>query len=532
MKKQAEKSSGNIPSLDNPSNKTNLIFLGLLSLIFLIAYSYIFDKKLDLNGDNFAYLNYARSIMNGDGYTSPLSPDHPASNWFPPGYSALLALLMTFFGENVVLLKIVNGLLYLGGIILLMYVMKKAGGNTYLAFSVSALLLLNSGLLRYATIIMSEIPYLFLSVLALYFLFKMKDDEKLFKSKYFYGVLLASVAAFYFRSIGVVLAGAIILFWLIEKKWKRVLTYGVGYIILYLPWMIRNSTLGLKSRYFDTMTVVNNWRPEEGHINTISGFLDKMVTNFYDTVIKGFTDVLFPFANVDAKSQTVVMLLGIVVLIITFYGAWKTGRFRYLFCSYILGNILVFLVWHPGNGSRYVWPLAPFIAFCFFLGLYYFVRKLVKADKKPDSGKWAYALLLFSLLYVQSLDLLNKMAKADYMPAYKNYFEIAKAINKQGDRNIVVSCRKADMFYYFSKTYTNMYLFSEDDKAVIGQMVKSNVDFVVLEQLGYGSTGRYLYPAIMKNQELFRVAMHLPDPDTYLLWFDKNGAAKKLGLAK
>ena len=75
-----------------------------------------------------------------------------------------------------------------------------------------------------------------------------------------------------------------------------------------------------------------------------------------------------------------------------------------------------------------------------------------------------------------------------------------------------------------------MYAFSNDDKEVIKQLVDSKVDFVVLDQLGYGSTPRYLYPAIMKNQELFQVVMHLPNPDTYLFAFNKEGAAIKLGI--
>jgi len=59
-------------------------------------------------------------------------------------------------------------------------------------------------------------------------------------------------------------------------------------------------------------------------------------------------------------------------------------------------------------------------------------------------------------------------------------------------------------------------------------MVRTKVDFVVLEQLGYSSTGRYLYPAIMKHPDLFQPVMQLQNPDTYLLAFNKEGARKWL----
>jgi hypothetical protein len=129
-----------------------------------------------------------------------------------------------------------------------------------------------------------------------------------------------------------------------------------------------------------------------------------------------------------------------------------------------------------------------------------------------------------------SLNEMHDFAVQDYPPAYKNYFDMAKTVKQQGNKNWVVACRKADMFYYFSGTYVTMYEYSLDDKEVIRDLLKKGVDFVVLEQLGYSSTYRYLYPAIVKNQDLFQPAMHLLNPDTYLFYFDKNKAKKKLNI--
>lgn len=516
------------PVLEKATDKKNLVYLILLSFVFLLAYIPIFDPKLDLNGDNFGYLNFASSILHGKGYSSPLSADYPATNWFPPGYSSILATLMFFFGSNIVLLKIANGLFFLGGILLFFTLIKKITKNVPFAFSVCVLLLLNSELLRLATILMSEIPYLFFSILALYCLSKMEDDVKIWKSKYFIGVLLSAVAAYYVRSVGIVLVGAIILHWLFEKKWKRVVSFIAGFSILYLPWMIRNSIHGIKGRYFDAVISVNNWRPEEGQINTVSAFLDKIAVNFYDTVIKGFTEVLFPFAHVGEWTKSIVILVGVIILFVSFFGAWKTGRYRFLFCSYLLGNILVFLLWHSGNGSRYVRPLTPFIAFFFFYGVYVLADSIFKAYKKTLPAFFPYVYLVIALLSLPLLKTMHMASAQDYYPAYKNYFEIAKAVKREGKKDLVIACRKPDMFYYFSGTYATNYLYSLDDKEVLKSFIDKKVDFVVLEQLGYSSTGRYLYPAIMKNQELFQLVMQLKEPDTYLLYFDKEKAMKKL----
>ena len=508
--------------------KSDLIYLIILSVVFLLSYSYIFDKKMDLNGDDFGYMNYAKAILDGKGYVTPYSPDFPATNWFPPGYSFMLAVLMFFFGNNIVLLNIVNGGLYLGAILVLFLIARRITGNRPLAFSVALLLFLNSGLMRYATILMSEVPYLFLSTVAIYCLLKMPDEAKLLKSKLFWGVVLGSVGAFYFRSVALGLVGGIILYMLFQKKWKRVGAYILSFSVLYLPWMIRDHMHGLKSRYLDTMTVANAWRPEEGHIHTLSGFLDKMVVNFNDTVIKGFTEVLFPFVKVDETAATTMWAIGLVVLLVTFFGAWKTGKFKIFFGGYLLANIGVFLLWHSGNGSRYVWPLAPFITICFFLGLYEIIRWVGGKLKVGVTPVWAYAFLFVAFLMLPKMKEINTMAKEDYYPAYKNYFQIAEAVKANGSPKMMVCCRKAEMFHYYSGTFVNTYVFSLDDRKVIEHMVKTNVDFVVLEQLGYSSTGRYLYPAIMKHQDLFSPVMHLENPDTYLLAFNKDGAKKWL----
>ncbi|MCH8927393.1 MAG: phospholipid carrier-dependent glycosyltransferase [Candidatus Marinimicrobia bacterium] len=512
------------------SNYSNLIYQLILGFIFVISYSYIFDGKLDLNGDNFKYLNYATSIIDGNGYSSPHTPDFPPTNWFPPGYSTILALAMFITGKKIVLFKIINGLFFLGTVLIFNNLMRRITDDAVFSFSVSLLLLLNSGLLRYSTILMSEMPYLFFSVLAFYCVSKLNDEIKFWNSKYFYGAVLSAVAAYYLRTIGIVLIGAITIHWLIEKRWKTAAGFLAGFSVLYLPWIIRNSIHGIKGRYLGTIMSVNPWRPEEGQISSIGEFVDKMMINFYDTVIKGFSEVLFPFIRLNGFSKLPLFALGIIILATTLFGAWKLKRYRYLFIFYILGNISVFLIWHGGNGARYVWPLASFIAYCFFYGAYNMINILFESRKKKTPEVLAYGILILSLFFIPKLQEMHKAAKHDYHPAYKNYFELADSVKKMGNNDLVIACRKPAMFYYYSNAYVTNYKFSLNDKEVLKHLIDKQVDFVVLEQLGYSSTVRYLYPAIQKNNELFQVKLHLKNPDSYLLSFDAEKAKKKLNL--
>lgn len=71
------------------------------------------------------------------------------------------------------------------------------------------------------------------------------------------------------------------------------------------------------------------------------------------------------------------------------------------------------------------------------------------------------------------------------------------------------------------------YLYSTEPEEVIRDLIDKQIKYVVLEQLGYASTVRYLYPAIVANPELFDLVWQLPDPDTYLLKFNREKAMEK-----
>ena len=119
----------------------------------------------------------------------------------------------------------------------------------------------------------------------------------------------------------------------------------------------------------------------------------------------------------------------------------------------------------------------------------------------------------------KATDKLKTQAKAAYPQSYQNYFELAKWINRNAPANSVTCCRKGNLFYLFSKKYVTGYKNTLNTEDQIEFLKSKDVDYVVLEQLGYSSTGRYLYPAIQKYPEKFEIIQHLKDPDTYLMKF-------------
>ena len=506
------------------SSKSNRIIVIILIAIFGLTYGKIFDQKLDMNGDNFSYLLLSKNIIDGHGYSN-LSADgtYKPAGWFPPGYPYILATVQFFLGDNVNGLKVVNGLFFLFSVILFFFIAKKFSENHLFAFSISVLLVLNSGLLRLSTIIMSEIPYLFFTLLAIYSLLKVDEQSRetpFWKSRWFYITAISSILSYYIRGFGITLILAIALHWLLHKKWKLSTAYLLINFLLYLPYFLRNKVFGIEGRYTKMILVDNLWRPESGSISTISAFWEKIITNFNDTIIYGFPNVLFPF--IDISEPTLVLkLFGITVLSFTFLGIWFIKNYRYFLGSFFIFNIGILLLWHTGNGVRYVWPLVGFIMFASFFALFIVISKLLK--QKLLTKYLGLVFLLLCFFHIPNIKKLESQANSKLHPAYENYFKIAKTFKKQ-NKDYLVICRKPSLFSYYSNSRTSNYKYTLDDRELIQHLVDINADYVVLEQLGYSSTSRYLLPAIQKNRNLFKTVVHLKNPDTYLLLFDKEKA--------
>ena len=84
-----------------------IIHLILIAVTFIAAYSYVFDPKLDLNGDNATYIELARNMAEGHGYChiGAGGVENPA-NHFPVGYPFILSVLITLGLDSLLAFKI------------------------------------------------------------------------------------------------------------------------------------------------------------------------------------------------------------------------------------------------------------------------------------------------------------------------------------------------------------------------------------------------------------------------------------------
>jgi len=65
--------------------------------------------------------------------------------------------------------------------------------------------------------------------------------------------------------------------------------------------------------------------------------------------------------------------------------------------------------------------------------------------------------------------------------------------------------------------YTVDYKYIEDQKELMNDLIAKKVSYVVIKQLGYSSTYRYLVPVINNNMQRFQIIHKIDNPETLLL---------------
>ncbi len=503
--------------------KREIYLLIVLILTFVSIYMLVFDSKMDIGGDNFEYLNYAKSISTGHGYASPYSSKYEPVNWYPPGYSVLLGMLMTVFGTNIILFKVLNGFFLCGSLVLFYFIVKKLTSNYLLAFAVNFYLIFNIGLLKFGYIIMSEIPYLFLTMFALFFLTHYDNIvQKRFWNKTLLATILSVALAYYFRGIGLSLVAAVGVYFFLGKEWKTLAIYSGGVILLHLPYQIRNMIHGLNGRYIEALLQVNPWQPESEQVSSFSSFLDKLISNFTLEILNVYPKMILPIRQLREFGENQMLILGAVFLLVSLTGIILTDkRYRYLFLSFYLFNLFIVLLYHSGNDFRYLIPLIPLMVFGFLNALNELINKI-----RVRQQAVAILIVIGGLMMVPRMYEFHIIAKREYHDKFKTFIEIAEHIKSLGYSNITIATRKPGILHYYSGAYVHRYKFSPDSDEVMVDLVNNNVDFVFFDALGYGSNYNYLLPALREYQNHFRVLKRIDKPRTLLLQFDRMKVKK------
>lgn len=527
-------------------NKTNIfkyiVFPLAITIAWFLMARYTFNEKPDLNGDNFNYYIYASSLASGQGYCDLSQPGSPATNNFPPGYPLIMTPLR-MFTDSYVAQKWLNELFVLFSLLLLFFGLQRAKLPMPIAFTAAISGAFLPRLFHFSTMMMSEASFLFTSVVVLYCLIRLSEKEDTWwaelRNPWFYLMLLTLVLNYHIRTQGLAMIAGVLLALLIRKRWTAFGATALGFVIGALPWKLRNAALGLNgNRYIDAMMQANPWRPEEGTL-TVS----EMISRFFDTLqmllFQAIPNTVMPFfsTNPDQPEYSFsVYLLGALMVAVMIYGCWRMESWRWVMLAYFAATLGLISLFSTPSGSRYITTILPLLSAALMVGLWALIslipQRLMKADKqKPAVEKIsniaAFALLLLLFTCQSGMQDEHKQSQQRYPKQYKQFFAIGEQVKKKTPEGTVICSRKPQMFYLYSNRPGVGYRFTRDAEELLNDLVSKQVDYVIIDALGYSSTAYYLVPAIQKFPQYFSPVIHYEDTHTYLLRFNREAFANR-----
>lgn len=192
--------------------------------------------------DDAHYIILAESLADGTGYRLTNLPGAPVEEAFPPGYPLLLAPLVTLFPENFVPLKLLSLIFWLASLPLV-YQLFNRRFTPPIALGLWAAVALNPHLVGMATTVMSEAPYLFLTLLSLVLFDRWQAEENgrfTWHLPAALGIAALSVAV---RTVGIMLLAALLVM-LVARYGRRYWKWLIGLGFLLVPLALFNAGRG------------------------------------------------------------------------------------------------------------------------------------------------------------------------------------------------------------------------------------------------------------------------------------------------
>jgi hypothetical protein len=501
------------------------IALGLIFLGGLCSFV-VFDPNLSTNGDNAYYIVLGMSLVQGKGLSVICSPGAPPAALVPLGYLLLLAPILARSPENFLPLKLLSTALFLLSLPLIMLVIRNRAEKLFLALGVAILSAINLGLLQFSFMVMTEIPFLFFSLLGLFSLqrsLRSAGPRMTRNEKILFGVSIFSlVFAYYIRAIGVVLIAALVVCLALKKRYRLLFVAVLAVLCLVLPWALRNQAVADGEGYWDHFLLKNSYNPALGKV-TLGDMLARMTSNVKTYGVFVIPQALFPtlYPRTSHRGFSGILpVLGVIITLVTLAGFVLKARRSLTFTEfYIFFFLGVCLVWpQMWSGMRFIIPVVPFLIYYFLVGLWGIAGSTAARLTPLVSRALVYLVLALMLISCFS-PLVRASGRSNQYPSeWQNYFLVAQWCREHTPEGSVFVARKPSLFYLRARRLVLNYPYTADTEEMMTFLAENRVDYVILDGFTWtGTTARYLVPAVMKHKDKFQAVYGLDNPQTWVL---------------
>jgi len=512
-----ERPAGPLSRLIEKKTPIILLALGVHLLVCLL----LFDPKPHTGGDNASYVILARSLLRpGDGYAQDFAPGAPVpETLYPFGYPLLLAPTVAFFGANFTLLKLESVLFSLGTVLISsLLAVRLARPLIWVALTFAVAL--NPVLVEYSHWVLSEISFVFFSLLALYLL--VRAEEKGQGERYgiwFLAGIVCLAFTIHIRSVGYSFVIAGLAYYGLKRNWKRLAVFALATGVLLAPWKLRNMQVnpGQKS-YGQWLLLRNPYEPEQGTIGA-GGIAGRIIHNFRFYSFAEMARTVIHERTLAAMGGAARLTAGLVSLLVLIGLTVRLLAGVRFIDYYVLVYLGVVLIWpEVWSDVRFIMALVPLFLLYAGDGAAWCAGRAGAADPGREKAAVAVVCLLAlaglasqARLMPENLNMLGNYFAGDryagYPDNWRQLFETADWARDHTPEKATFTVRKPTLFFLFSGRHAECYPFTADTDSVLAMVFRN--DYVVVDAVS-GTTSRYLVPALVQQQNRFRLVFDRP----------------------
>lgn len=451
---------------------------GVVSIVLALLR---FDPFLFIGGDNAVYYALARALATGEGYVSLHLPGAPPHTLYPPGFPALLVPVHWATGGSLAAMKFVP---LLAGALLLWATWRIGRLDPAVPGWAAAAAVWAVGLYpvvqTYVHRVLSDLPYTALAVASLAVLQRaatgrdgsVKSGDPAgpetgpearaparapadrLDRPWLIGCALA-LAAFWVRVPGVTLLGAIVLWALLRRHWKRAAAAAVLFAAGTLPWFLWSrlqvATTDAEVEYLGQVSEM------AGEPGVAVEMAENLRRAFVEYGTYQFPHLFWPTDPAPDPVRAAGLVLGAAAVA---WGIWRAIRARGALSPwevYVPATLAVLPVW-PWLGDRFFLTVAPMLWLWILVGLDDASRRFARG---PAPAIAAVALVCALLLGARAREVPERIALtrawaagdllAGYDLYWRDYFEAARWMRTNVPEDAVVLARKPGLAWYWSR---------------------------------------------------------------------------------
>lgn len=334
------------------------IFLFYSSILVIILGLFCIDFGHNWSDDFALYISQTQAILEGNTkalfnanyFAMEHSYAHVGPYLYPSGFPILLLPIYAIFGLNFWALKIYCLLFFVASIPLIYRIFQQTNCSDKQALSIALLVAFNYHFIRFSDHILSDLPFLFFSLLSYYQI--QKQGYKSTLQAFLLGLLI--FFSYNIRDIGIVLLLCLFVHqWQAYQQSKK-----PSFLILLLPYLSFGFVWTI--RWFLSPSAPS----KQFRLLSETSFEIVLDNLYYYALLLG--NYFLIFRGIPFILQ--VLISGIFISLL-FLGIYKKGRQDPALLIYLSATIGIYLLWVSFQGMRFLFSILPFLIYFIIEGI-------------------------------------------------------------------------------------------------------------------------------------------------------------------